>query len=106
MAVSCSIQWATMDGTMAATPPRFRRDISERRFKDGLIFLLLFGLVLRTGYFVEHAHSPSFAVPTLDQKYYDTVARMLLAGEDLRQLHGFKPLLYPIFLAGLYKIGG
>ncbi len=84
----------------------FGRDISERRFKDGLIFLLLFGLVLRIGYFVEHAHRPSFAVPTLDQKYYDTVARMLLAGEDLRQLHGFKPLLYPIFLAGLYKVGG
>src|SRR6266567_9188519 len=28
MAVSCSIQWATMDGTMAATAPRFRRDAS------------------------------------------------------------------------------
>ena len=48
---------------------------------------------------MEHAHNPSFGVPTLDQKYYDTVARMLLAGEDLHMLHGFRPLLYPMFLA-------
>ena len=43
---------------------------------------------------------------TLDQKYYDTAARMLLAGDDLRQLHGLRPLLYPMFLAALYKTGG
>ena len=55
---------------------------------------------------VEHAQTPSFGVVTLDQKYYDTVARMLLAGEDLHQLHGLRPLLYPMFLAVLYKVGG
>ncbi len=55
---------------------------------------------------VEHARTPSFGVPTLDQKYYDTAARMLLGGEDLHLLHGLRPLLYPMFLAVLYKLGG
>jgi Tfp pilus assembly protein PilF len=48
----------------------------------------------------------SYGVLTLDQKYYDTVARMLLAGEDLHVLHGLRPLLYPMFLAFWYKLGG
>src|ERR1700756_3680848 len=75
-------------------------------FRKGLVFLVLLGLVVRLGFFVEHAASPSFGVPTLDQTYYDTVARMLLAGEDLHGLHGFRPLLYPLFLAVWYKLGG
>ena len=61
---------------------------------------------MRIGFYVEHANTPSFGVPTLDQKYYDTVAKMLLAGEDLHELHGFRPLLYPMFLAFFYKLGG
>ena len=82
------------------------RDISASVFKTCLLFLFLLGLIIRVGYFVEHAHNPAFGVPTLDQKYYDTVAKMLLAGEDLHQLHGFRPLLYPLFLAACYKLGG
>jgi tetratricopeptide (TPR) repeat protein len=31
---------------------------------------------------------------------------MIVSGEDLHKLHGFKPLLYPLFLAGLYKTTG
>ena len=31
---------------------------------------------------------------------------MLLAGDDLHQLRGFRPLLYPIFLATIYTAGG
>ena len=75
-------------------------------FHKALVWLCLLGLAVRIGYFVEHAHTPSFGVPTLDQKYYVTVARMLLAGEDLHELHGFRPLLYPMFLAALFKAGG
>ena len=71
-----------------------------------LVYLFLLGLIVRAGFMIEHARSPSFGVLTLDQKYYDTAARMLLAGEDLHQLHGFRPLLYPMFLALLYKLGG
>ncbi len=81
-------------------------DIPQELFHRCLVFLFLLGLVIRIGFFIEHAHNPSFGVPTLDQKYYDRVARMLLAGEDLHQLHGFRPLLYPMFLAAVYKAGG
>jgi Flp pilus assembly protein TadD len=82
------------------------RDVSRETFHRLLAALFLAGLLIRAGYLLEHARNPSFAVLTLDQKYYDTVARMLLAGADLRALHGLRPLLYPIFLAGVYKVGG
>src|SRR6266478_7455687 len=84
----------------------FGKDLSSEGFKKALIFLFLLGLIVRIGFFLEHARTPSFGVPTLDQTYYDTVARMLLAGEDLHSLHGFRPLLYPLFLAFWYKLGG
>lgn len=84
----------------------FTKDISSVGFRKGLVLLVLLGLIIRVGFYLEHAHTPSFGVPTLDQKYYDTVARMLLQGEDLHELHGFRPLLYPMFLAGCYKVGG
>jgi cytochrome c-type biogenesis protein CcmH/NrfG len=84
----------------------FGKDISVVGFKRALVFLVLLGLITRIGFYVEHANTPSFGVPTLDQKYYDTVAKMLLAGEDLHELHAFRPLLYPLFLAFFYKLGG
>src|SRR5271166_6239760 len=84
----------------------FGTDISARVFHRCLVYLFLLGLMVRTCFLVEHARSPSFAVLTLDQKYYDTAARMLLAGEDLHQLHGMRPLLYPMFLAVWYELGG
>ena len=84
----------------------FGRDITAEVFKRWLLFLFLLGLAVRMWFVIEHAHSPSFGILTLDQKYYDLVARMLLAGRDLHELHGFRPLLYPILLAGLYQIGG
>lgn len=84
----------------------FGKDISSRAFRDCLILLVVIGLIIRTVYVLEHARNPSFGVLTLDQKYYDTVARMLLAGEDLHSLHGLRPLLYPFFVAVLYKFGG
>lgn len=86
--------------------PAFGRDISAGVFKKFLLYLFLLGLIVRAGYMVEHAHAPSFGVLTLDQKYYDTAARMLLAGGDLHSLHGLRPLLYPMFLAAIYKLGG
>ena len=97
---------ATLDVTPDDTARILGKDISLPGFNKGLVLLFLLGLIVRIAFFVEHAHSPSFGVPTLDQKYYDTVARMLLTGEDLHELHGFRPLLYPMFLAMWYKIGG
>jgi len=84
----------------------FGKDISAGVFKDFLVYLFLLGLIVRLGFMVEHARTPSFGVLTMDQKYYDTAARMLLAGEDLHLLHGLRPLLYPMFVAVLYKLGG
>jgi tetratricopeptide (TPR) repeat protein len=84
----------------------FDRDLTPNSFSKALVFLAVLGLVIRIGYFIEHSHAPSFGVPTLDQKYYDTVARMIVAGEDLHALNGYKPLLYPIVLAGCYWLGG
>jgi Tfp pilus assembly protein PilF len=84
----------------------FGKDISSGVFKKYLVCLFLLGLIVRAGFLVEHARTPSFGVLTMDQKYYDTAARMLLAGEDLHQLRGLRPLLYPMFLAVLYKLGG
>jgi len=92
--------------SMNSENPTFGVDISARVFKKFLACLFLLGLIVRVGFMVEHAQSPSYGVLTLDQKYYDTVARMFLAGEDLHQLHGFRPLLYPMFLAATYKLGG
>jgi len=84
----------------------WQRDLSPPGFVRALILLALLGLAIRFGFFLEHSHSPAFGVPTLDQKYYDTVARMILAGDDLRDLHGFKPLLYPLALAACYRLAG
>ncbi len=95
---------STNSGAAAGSP--FATDISPAAFRKGLILLVILGLIIRAGFLVEHAHDPSFGVLTLDQKYYDTVARMLVAGEDLHTLHGFRPLLYPMFLAVWYRLGG
>src|SRR5215469_17673582 len=96
----------TNAGVELRKPAIFGKDVSSADFRRGLLFLALLGLIIRVGFFLEHSHSPSFGVPTLDQTYYDTVARMLLAGADLHALHGFRPLLYPAFLAAWYKLGG
>jgi Tfp pilus assembly protein PilF len=95
-----------MDSSNDDAGSAFGKDIPARVFKNYLVYLFVLGLIVRTGFMLEHARSPSFGVLTLDQKYYDTAARMLLAGEDLHQLHGFRPLLYPMFLAVLDKLGG
>jgi len=86
--------------------PLFGEDISAAGFNRALVFSHSPGLIVRIGFYVEHANTRRSGCRTLDQRYYDTVAKMLLAGEDLHELHGFRPLLYPIFLAFFYKLGG
>ena len=103
----CGMQSAAqpdLEGTNGSSI--FGKDLSVAGFNRALVLLILLGLIGRIGFLVEHASTPSFGVPTLDQKYYDTVARMLLAGEDLHELHAYRPLLYPLFLAFFYKLGG
>jgi Tfp pilus assembly protein PilF len=95
-----------MDSANENAGSAFGKDIPAGAFKKYLVCLFLLGLIVRAGFMVEHARTPSFGALTLDQKYYDTAARMLLAGEDLHQLHGLRPLLYPMFLAVLDRVGG
>ena len=67
------------------------------------IRLTLISLVIRVAYLLQHAGSPFFARPLLDQHYYDLCARQLAgAGGDL--IDGFRPLLYPLFLSVFYRI--
>ncbi len=63
-------------------------------------------MLLRALYFLEHTGSPLFALPLLDQKYYDGFARALLGEGSLRDFAGFRPMLYPLFLAAWYWIAG
>ena len=94
------------DAARGGSAPLLGRDLSIPASRKAMVFLALLGLIVRIGYFAEHSHNPAFGVPTLDEKYYDMVAKMLLTGQDLHALHGFRPLLYPMFLAACYKIGG
>lgn len=64
-------------------------------------------LVVRLLYFAEHARSAFFGVPILDEKYYDVIARAIVAGQGFSAVNpGFRPLLYPLFLAFSYRLGG
>ena len=69
-----------------------------------ILFRIAFvALIIRFAYFLQHAASPFFARPLLDQKYYDLCARQLAgAGGDL--IDGFRPLRYPVFLSGVYML--
>lgn len=64
-------------------------------------------LALRLLYLREHASSAFFGFPVLDEAYYDGAARALLGGDPGAVLgDGFRPPLYPLFLALCYRIGG
>ncbi len=65
------------------------------------------GLVIRMIYFSEHAGSPFFGIPVLDEKYYDSVARALAEGHSAAGINpGFRPLFYPFLLAFAYHLAG
>ncbi|MEM8929880.1 MAG: tetratricopeptide repeat protein [Acidobacteriota bacterium] len=64
-------------------------------------------LLVRLLYFREHGTSAFFGIPILDERFYDTVARTLLAGGDVAAVDpAFRPLLYPVLVALCYAIGG
>ena len=78
----------------------------QHRYSTAFFYFILFGLAIRFLYFFEHSRSPFFAIPLLDEAYYNQFARMLLSGADIRIFGGFRPLLYPFFLSLLYRLGG
>ncbi|RMH23191.1 MAG: hypothetical protein D6696_01370 [Acidobacteria bacterium] len=71
-----------------------------------VLWLALVASVLRLAYLTEHAGSAFFAVPILDEAYYDGAARAFLGGDPQLIAGGFRPLLYPLFLALCYRLGG
>lgn len=73
---------------------------------DAFCWLVLGGLAIRVAYFLQHARSPFFAVPFLDESYYDQFARMIISGGDLSHFSGFRPILYPFLLSVVYRVGG
>ncbi len=81
--------------------------VSRRRGRRVLLWIAFLATVVRLLYLTEHAGSAFFGIPILDEKYYDSVARALAAGEDVSAVNpGFRPLLYPLFLAFFYRLGG
>jgi len=71
------------------------------------LWVALGAVLSRLLYFWEHAGSAFFWVPVLDGTYYDSAARALTDGLDLGSFAtGFRPLLYPLFLAAFYTMAG
>ncbi len=72
-----------------------------------LLWVAAGATLVRLFYFTEHAGSPFFQVAILDEKFYDALARVLVNGRDAARLNpGFRPWLYPFFLAAWYRLGG
>ncbi len=70
-----------------------------------LFWVGVLALVVRCLYLGEHATSAFFGVTILDERYYDTVARALAEGGGAAEINpGFRPLLYPLFLAFFYHL--
>ena len=67
-------------------------------------YLIVIGIVIRCFYWLEHEASAFFAVPLLDENYYDLFARTLANGGSLAMFGGFRPMLYPFFLSIIYRL--
>lgn len=72
-----------------------------------LLWVGVAAVIVRFVYFAEHATSPFFHVAILDEKFYDALGWALAEGDDPSRLNpGFRPWLYPLFLAGWFRLGG
>ncbi len=72
-----------------------------------LLWVAAGAFLVRLLYYTEHAASPFFHAAVLDEKFYDALARTLVDGGDVSRLNpGFRPWLYPFFLAFWYRLGG
>lgn len=56
--------------------------------------------------FAQEAAAPYLGSPVLDERWYDGAARTLLGWPGGVALEGFRPLLYPGFLAAIYRAAG
>ena len=81
--------------------------VSGRRFKIGLVALLLLGFALRVAYVVaQPSHDPAFARPMLDGAYYLEWARALAAGGTGPAGAFYLAPLYPYLLSGFLQLAG
>ena len=81
-----------------------------------LVLILILGIALRTGYFVERTHAPDYDSPLSDAQYNDFWARGLTTGDwsvkeglpdpEIQTTPYFRPPGYPYFLAGIYRLCG
>lgn len=79
----------------------------RKRTRRVLFWVGALAAAVRLVYFSEHTQSAFFGAPVLDEKFYDTIARALVEGRDFAAINpGFRPLLYPQFLAVSYRLGG
>lgn len=70
-----------------------------------VLWLTALAVAVRLVYFAEHSGSAFFSVPVLDGTWYDTAARALAEEHPAPELMtGFRPLLYPLWLAGFYRL--
>ncbi|HPF15121.1 MAG: glycosyltransferase family 39 protein [Planctomycetes bacterium] len=84
--------------------------------RHGWVLAMVLAAVVRLAYGLEHRHALDFATPTVDAKYHDAWARTmaglpagLAPGEgDASVFEGpsLRPIGYPWFLAGIYRLGG
>ena len=68
--------------------------------------IILVALALRIAYLIDISDSPQFNYPMLDQYWYDSKARDVLAGDLLARTSSFRVPLYVYFLAGCYLVFG
>ena len=77
----------------------------SKAYRRTLLWVFALATLVRLVYAGEHSRSPFFGVPILDEKYYDTVAQAMVEGKDFSRINpGFRPLLYPAFVAAGYRL--
>jgi 4-amino-4-deoxy-L-arabinose transferase-like glycosyltransferase len=69
-----------------------------------VLLLLLLAVATRLLHWMALQHSVFFAFPQLDERYYVAFGQAIAAGEDLKSFGGFRPMLYPLFIAFFLKL--
>lgn len=68
--------------------------------------ILLIALGIRLVYVVQLQENPLFAHPVMDERYHDDWAWQIAQGETFVEGPYFRAPLYPVFLAGVFRIFG
>ncbi|MEM9555383.1 MAG: tetratricopeptide repeat protein [Acidobacteriota bacterium] len=106
---SLSISWP---GRWRSLRARFQpTDPATAARRRAIAWPVALALLVRLLFFADNARSAFFALPVLDEQFYDQAARALLAARDgaldtVALGSGFRPLLYPALLAAIYGLFG